>query len=66
SFLLVVLLVIKVRNFGLYRYWSVRVNLCMHNALQDMTKVSSHFVRGSDPEKFASVIVSFMGKVRHQ
>ncbi|RWW74038.1 hypothetical protein BHE74_00018010, partial [Ensete ventricosum] len=24
SFLLVVLLVIKVRNFGLYRYWSVR------------------------------------------
>ncbi|CAL9047386.1 unnamed protein product, partial [Musa banksii] len=28
----------------------------------DMTKVSSHFVRGSDPEKFASVIVNFMGK----
>ncbi|CAL9170798.1 unnamed protein product, partial [Musa hybrid cultivar] len=28
----------------------------------DMTKVSSHFVRGNDPEKFASVLVNFMGK----
>lgn len=28
----------------------------------DMTKVSSHFVRGSDPKKFASTLVNFMGK----
>ncbi|WOK95841.1 Golgi to ER traffic protein [Canna indica] len=28
----------------------------------DMTKVSSHFVRGNDTEKFASVLVNFMGK----
>ncbi|URE35811.1 hypothetical protein MUK42_06716 [Musa troglodytarum] len=38
------------------------MNLNMHNSLQDMTKVSSHFVRGNDPEKFASVLVNFMGK----
>lgn len=30
---------------------------------QDMTKVSSHFVRGNDPKKFASMLVNFMGKV---
>ncbi|KAM3347188.1 hypothetical protein ACQJBY_021262 [Aegilops geniculata] len=28
----------------------------------DMTKVSSHFVRGNDPKKFASMLVNFMGK----
>lgn len=28
-----------------------------------MTKVSSHFVRGNDPKKFASMLVNFMGKV---
>ncbi|KAK3160426.1 hypothetical protein QOZ80_1BG0059300 [Eleusine coracana subsp. coracana] len=28
----------------------------------DMTKVSSHFVRGNDPKKFASRLVNFMGK----
>ncbi|RZR97084.1 hypothetical protein BHM03_00026200 [Ensete ventricosum] len=38
------------------------MNLKMHKSLQDMTKVSSHFVRGNDPEKFASVLVNFMGK----
>ncbi|XP_026660311.2 Golgi to ER traffic protein 4 homolog isoform X2 [Phoenix dactylifera] len=27
----------------------------------DMTKVSSHFVHGSDPKKFASTLVNFMG-----
>lgn len=27
-----------------------------------MTKVSSHFVRGNDPKKFASMLVNFMGK----
>nr|QXR02100.1 guided entry of tail-anchored proteins 4 [Saccharum hybrid cultivar] len=29
---------------------------------KDMTKVSSHFVRGNDPKKFASMLVNFMGK----
>jgi hypothetical protein len=28
-----------------------------------MTKVSSHFVRGNDPKKFASMLINFMGKV---
>ncbi|XP_020405211.1 uncharacterized protein [Zea mays] len=28
----------------------------------DMTKVSSHFVRGNDPKKFASMLVNFMSK----
>ncbi|KAG8046008.1 hypothetical protein GUJ93_ZPchr0008g12867 [Zizania palustris] len=28
----------------------------------DMTKVSSHFVRGNDPKKFASMLRNFMGK----
>uniref|UniRef100_A0A0D9UX44 Golgi to ER traffic protein 4 homolog n=1 Tax=Leersia perrieri TaxID=77586 RepID=A0A0D9UX44_9ORYZ len=28
----------------------------------DMTKVSSHFVRGDDPKKFASMLANFMGK----
>ncbi|XP_062193532.1 protein GET4-like isoform X2 [Phragmites australis] len=28
----------------------------------DMTKVSSHFVRGNDPKKFASMLLNFMGK----
>ncbi|KAF2948566.1 hypothetical protein DAI22_01g045200 [Oryza sativa Japonica Group] len=28
----------------------------------DMTKVSSHFVRGNDPKKFASMLANFMGK----
>jgi hypothetical protein len=31
--------------------------------MQDMTKVSSHFVRGNDPKKFASMLANFMGKV---
>lgn len=31
--------------------------------LQDMTRVSYHFVRGNSPEKFASTLVNFMGKV---
>uniref|UniRef100_A0A0E0MRS2 Golgi to ER traffic protein 4 homolog n=1 Tax=Oryza rufipogon TaxID=4529 RepID=A0A0E0MRS2_ORYRU len=30
--------------------------------MQDMTKVSSHFVRGNDPKKFASMLANFMGK----
>ncbi|KAG1371522.1 putative 40S ribosomal protein S7 [Cocos nucifera] len=30
----------------------------------DMTRVSSHFVRGSDPKKFASTLVNFMGKAK--
>lgn len=29
-----------------------------------MARVSFHFVRGNNPEKFASTIVNFMGKVR--
>ncbi|KAJ4845886.1 hypothetical protein Tsubulata_026852 [Turnera subulata] len=28
----------------------------------DMTKVSYHFVRGNDPQSFASTIINFMGK----
>ncbi|KAJ6812547.1 Golgi to ER traffic protein 4-like protein [Iris pallida] len=28
----------------------------------DMAKISSHFVRGSDPKKFATTLVNFMGK----
>lgn len=28
----------------------------------DMAKVSTHFVRGNNPEKFASILVNFMGK----
>jgi hypothetical protein len=31
--------------------------------VQDMTRVSYHFVRGNNPKKFASTIVNFMGKV---
>lgn len=31
--------------------------------VQDMTKVSFHFVRGGQPEKFAATLVNFMGKV---
>lgn len=31
-----------------------------------MAKVSSHFVRGEDSTKFASVLVNFMGKVSLQ
>lgn len=31
--------------------------------LQDMSRVSLHFVRGNNPKKFASTIVNFMGKV---
>jgi hypothetical protein len=32
-------------------------------SLQDMARVSYHFVRGNNPKKFASVLVNFMGKV---
>lgn len=32
--------------------------------LQDMARVSYHFVRGKHPRKFASTLVNFMGKVR--
>lgn len=32
--------------------------------IQDMAKVSYHFVRGKDPKKFASTLVNFMSKVR--
>nr|POE58462.1 golgi to er traffic protein 4 like [Quercus suber] len=31
-------------------------------SLQDMARVSNHFVRGNSPKKFASVLVNFMGK----
>jgi len=31
--------------------------------VQDMTRVSYHFVRGNNPKKFASTLVNFMGKV---
>lgn len=29
-----------------------------------MAKVSSHFVRGNNPKKFAKTLVNFMSKVR--
>lgn len=32
-------------------------------SVQDMAKVSYHFVRGKNPKKFASTLVNFMGKV---
>lgn len=32
-------------------------------SLQDIGKVSFHFVRGRNPKKFASALVNFMGKV---
>lgn len=31
--------------------------------VQDMAKVSFHFVRGGQTEKFATTLVNFMGKV---
>lgn len=39
------------------------VNYPIVFSLQDMAKVSAHFVRGGDPKKFASALVNFMGKV---
>lgn len=32
-------------------------------SMQDMTRVSHHFVRGKNPKKFASILVNFLGKV---
>jgi hypothetical protein len=29
----------------------------------DMVRISRHFVRAEDPEKFASMLVNFMGRV---
>jgi len=44
-------------------YFHIATN-CGKNATgQDMTKVSGHFIRGNDREKFASTLVNFMGKV---
>ena len=31
--------------------------------MQDMAKLTHHFVRGNNPKKFASTLVSFLGKV---
>lgn len=31
--------------------------------MQDMARVTNHFVRGNNPKKFASVLVDFLGKV---
>lgn len=31
--------------------------------MQDMARVTNHFVRGNNPKKFASIILNFMGKV---
>lgn len=33
------------------------------SVLQDIARVSYHFVRGNDAQKFVSVVVNFMGKV---
>ena len=53
-------------HFSLWIYLSLISvpNMYQYTAsLQDMVRVSNHFVRGNSPKKFASVLVNFMGKV---
>ena len=48
---------------SLFGYFHIATNCGKHTPGQDMTKVSGHFIRGNDQEKFASTLVNFMGKV---
>lgn len=48
------------QNVALRNFYIMIFPLCI---LQDMSRVSLHFVRGNNPKKFASTIVNFMGKV---
>lgn len=41
---------------------TVNTNTCL-TVLQDIARVSYYFVRGNNPQKFASVLVNFMSKV---
>ncbi|KAG6760325.1 hypothetical protein POTOM_036836 [Populus tomentosa] len=47
---------------GYHFYVMLMWSLLYATYVQDMTRVSYHFVRGNNPKKFASTLVNFMGK----
>ncbi|KAB1212216.1 hypothetical protein CJ030_MR5G024984 [Morella rubra] len=55
-------------EFGAHRNGSPELHVMLAEYIYsespevDMARVSSHFVRGNNPKKFASVLVNFMGK----
>ncbi|RVW22421.1 hypothetical protein CK203_111201 [Vitis vinifera] len=56
-------------EFGFHRQGSPEIHDMLAEYLYsespelDMSRISLHFVRGNNPEKFASTLVNFMGKV---